>query len=147
LALAPELQLGMTVGMKVFSTKYVLPGFAVCQNFRNSNKVAYAALCIYGPTADNNTWGGIFLGGNFGEVIPTNVLSPVIASNGNTSASRSFSLESKSSVFAMDSVKFKEMSTQSTDWDDSVHDPKKELRGSKGYKTYRNIEKVLRVRR
>ncbi len=150
LSLAPDLQMGVLAGIKAFSTKYVLPGFAVCQNFRNADKVAIAAICIYGPNADNTESGGVMIGGSFGNVLPSNV-SEVIT---NVASSQSMTLAATSSrafkVGArneMPSLNLSPMASVVENFDKSSYDPKNELFTSKGYKTYRNVEKFLKVKR
>lgn len=67
LGLIPELQVGAMIHIDQFRSGRFPQGVSICQNFRNSDNVAFAAICLVGP--GNNTSGGIFVGGNFGEVL------------------------------------------------------------------------------
>lgn len=139
LALSPDLQIGTLVGLKVFNSKYIIPGFAVCQNFRNSEQVAVAAICIYGPNASGTEWGGIMVGGNLGQVLPQSGSSASVQAV----ASKSFMMRTASAS----ELSLNPFEVQSVDFVNSIYDPAKELNGSKGLKTYRNIQKVLQVRK
>jgi hypothetical protein len=142
-SITPELQVGALVGIQAFSTKYVIPGVAVCQNFRNSAKVAFAAICIYGPSASGKDSGGIFLGGSFGQVIPSSIL------NSSQPASGSVALASRSSVFALSAapaLSLNPMNMSATAFDQVTFDPKKQMMTSQGQKSLNNVLKVLKVR-
>lgn len=147
LSLTPELQLGALVGISAFSTKYVIPGVAICQNFRNSEKAAYAAVCIYGPSANSSESGGVFIGGTFGNVIPADMIasSTPIATN---LAMRSsvFALSSKASESNFSGLNLPAMNISSNQFEDSIHDPKKQVFTSQGAKSLKNVKNVLKVR-
>ena len=150
-SLTPELQVGAVVGMKVFSTRYVIPGVALCQNFRNSENRAFAAVCLYGPNQTTNKYGGIFLGGTFGEVLnrqlqadneSSDVEALVSTKSLRSARLMAVNFEPASKVYEMPAIDI-----SSDDFAQDIHDPAQKLNGSAGIKTLRNVQKVLQVRR
>lgn len=110
-AVTPELQLGTVVGISQMNSKYIpTGGIAICQDFRNDAKVAFAAVCIYGPNGSRS--GGIFVGANFGDV-----LHDVI---NNSSSVSTMALSAASAPFQMDAQLLTESKTvRSSDWVES----------------------------
>ena len=145
LSLTPELQLGANVGIKAFTTNYVVPGVALCQNFRNSANQAYAAVCLYGPNAATGRNGGIFLGGTFGEVIKSQMLTAQSSASPQAIRMMSFAAEPAFEVPTSQLV-METKETKSEQFSITMHDPEKQLSGSKGLKTLRNVQKILAVR-
>ncbi len=135
LSIAPEFQLAGIIGIKQFSSNYVPMGIAVCQNFRNAENIAFAAVCLYGP--GNNTSGGIFIGANFGDILNL---------DSEPQQQQNRLMMSQSAVFSAPTQLADAVNVRSAKWESSVHDPRNDLRGSKGAKTYRNVMKVLRKR-
>ncbi len=145
LSVVPELQIGMNVGIKAFSSKYVIPGVAICQNFRNSEQQAYAAVCLYGPNPLDGRHGGIFVGGTFGEVIKSEMLSSSVESR---RAMRTLAFTAEPAFAVSSDILINESKDESSeDFELAMHDPKDELKGKKGLKTLRNVQKILKVRR
>lgn len=145
-SLTPELQMGALIGMKVLSTNYMISGVALCQNFRNSENRAFAAACLYGPNPSSSQFGGIFLGGTFGDVIKSNLLAKM--SPKDSISPRVMKMSAASEVFEADeSFDLPAIEESSSTFDQGIHDPEKKLAGSKGLKMHRNLEKIFRVRR
>lgn len=136
LAVTPELQIGATVGIAQMNTKYIPGGISVCQNFRNDQNVAFAAICLYGP--GENKSGGVFVGANFGDVF--NFSAPEIED------SNSMMLFAATAPQARMASSFSPISMSSTKYSMHKFDPKKDLDGSRGQKTLRNVQKILSVR-
>jgi hypothetical protein len=145
LSLTPELQLGAVVGIKAFNSKYVIPGIALCQNFRNANNEAYAAVCLYGPAADNSTNGGIFIGGTFGNVIPTHIASAVPTTTNLSMRSAMFAMAMPSSDTASE-LRLPAINMLSAQYFEEIHDPKNKMYTSEGLKSLKNVQKVLKVK-
>lgn len=112
-AITPELQLGATIGIAKMSTQYIpAGGLSLCQNFRNQDHLAFAAVCVYGPNGVKS--GGIFIGANFG-----NVLGNVIQPNTNV-ASMSMALSQASEPRLVEqAVVFQSMHQSSSNWVES----------------------------
>ncbi len=145
-SLSPELQIGALVGMKVLSSNYVVTGVAICQNFRNTENKAFAAACLYGPNPSKGEFGGLFIGGTFGEVIKSSLLAKGTAKT--STASRVMKMSVASDIYEANSdMELPAMDISSNTSDEHVYDPAKKLAGSNGVKMYRNIEKIFRVRR
>lgn len=133
-SVTPELQVAGVIGIGQFSNQYVPEGIAVCQNFRNAEKLAFAAVCIYGPKG-KKVKGGLFVGGNFGEIGALNdIISPSVTR----------SLLASSSVYPL---KLSELNIASDQWQESIHDPEHQLQGEKALKTVRNVQKVLKAKK
>ncbi|MBN8555545.1 MAG: hypothetical protein J0L93_08885 [Deltaproteobacteria bacterium] len=132
-ALSPDLQIASLIGIQQFSAKYVPAGIALCQNFRDSNNVAFAAVCIFGASASGKT-GGIFVGANFGEVLNMdNLLASKSSSAKLFASSAPFTIQAKA--------------ISSSNFTSTMVDPKNLLKGSAVSKTISNVQKVLSVRR
>lgn len=145
LSLTPELQLGAMVGISQFSSQYVIQGVAVCQNFRDSSNVAYAAICLYGPSGTKN--GGIFIGGTLGNVIPANLIA---SSSATVPSSKAMTLQ-RSAVFTMPLSSMADLNlpatnTSSAKFTQNIYDPKNQVYTSAGLRSYNNVQKVLKVR-
>jgi hypothetical protein len=140
--LTPDVQIAALIGIKQFSAKYVPAGVAVCQNFRNADNLAFAAVCLYGASADGKS-GGIFVGADMGPVLDLNGIIP------SNPQRNSVSLMASSAPFTLDSrsLNFQARSTTSTKFDSSIVDPRRDLQGNKGIKAWNNVQKVLSVRR
>ena len=145
-SIVPELQVGAFVHIAQFKTQYFPQGVAICQNFRNSEGLAFAAVCIYGPGEEKS--GGIFVGGNCGDVLNLGVGQPDEPQSDElfaVSRSQMFAAASRDvSVNPIES--FVSKNVGSLFWDEQRFDPKNDLRGSRGYKAMRNAQKILRSR-
>jgi|GEM_PF-7093529 len=146
-AILPELQVGALVGIPQFKSQYFPAGVSICQNFRDSNNYAYAAVCLYGPGA-NNEPGGIFVGADFGQVLDNNTIqqSQQIASlqrshNALMSASVASEIQPLSDAQIVANINKK-----SWNWTEQKHDPKRQLSGLRGYKALQNAKKILSVK-
>lgn len=141
LALVPELQLAAIVAIQDLNTNKFPVGVRICQNFRNDSGYAFASACVYGPA--NGQPGGIFIGGNFGEVLNLDQILPsstpvARSSTMALSAALDYSSYAQPSVEIMSSV-----SEGSYAWTEERYDPRKKLSGSSGYKAMKNLKKVL----
>jgi hypothetical protein len=141
--LVPELQLGAVVGITQMNAQYIpTGGLAICQNFRNENKVAFAAICVYGPTA--TTSGGIFIGSNFGDVLNNSEIST--PANSSSVARSAMALSSSSAPFVMNrNVLSTSSNVHSSNWVDS-NSGVKMLTSRTRQKAANNILKILRKR-
>jgi len=143
-SVTPEVQIGAAVGIKQLSNKYIPGGVSICQNFRNEEGLAFAAVCLYGPS--ENKTGGIFVGANFGDLL--NIDQPADPVDGETPVSPAplmarsmFSVASKS----MPKLSLDPVDMISSDWGHSMHDPSKSL--TKNWqKTEKNVRTVLRAK-
>lgn len=141
-AIIPELQVGAFIDIEAFNSRNFPVGVTICQNFRNSDNYAYASACLYGPA--NGRSGGIFIGGNFGDVLDLEDVpapSPLLAFN-----QTGLSLRSSAVVASASQLKLSSVSEESELWTESRIDSKKQLRGSKGRKALRNVKRILRAR-
>lgn len=136
-AVVPELQVGALIGIAQFKTQYFPQGVAICQNFRNQQGYAYAAICLYGPSARES--GGIFLGGNFGEVFDSQELLATSSANRTLMA-----VQRSQSINPLDQLK--RIHVNSWSWDEQRYDPRRDLSGSKGQKALDNAKKILKAR-
>ncbi|PIR21768.1 MAG: hypothetical protein COV44_11455 [Deltaproteobacteria bacterium CG11_big_fil_rev_8_21_14_0_20_45_16] len=145
-AITPELQLGAFVGISQFKSQYIPMGVSVCQNFRNEENYAFAAICIYGPSG--NLPGGIFLGGNFGEVLDLDGIiqsSPeMLALQSSPTALMAVSMQSQ--LMASQAVST-EVAQDSKVWTKEQYDPQSRLSNRRTeLKVARNVAKILRTR-
>lgn len=142
-SVVPELQAGALVGIDKFRSRYIPQGASICQNFRNSDGLAVAALCVYGPGDES---GGIFIGGNFGDVFN---LDESPSDDSNLMAMSSFTALNRSTIDEQLTIKdhVRSFAVSSYSWDEERHDPRRKLRGSKGKRAMDNVKKILRVRR
>jgi len=131
-SITPEVQIGATIGIAQLNSRYVPEGIAICQNFRNEQNLAFAAVCLYGP--GQNEYGGIFVGANLGDLFHQEQ-SPALASAMLMSSAPMSRLSSSAS-----------WASSSDDYSFQTHDPKRDLTGSRGLKALRNVQKILRVR-
>jgi hypothetical protein len=142
-SIVPELQVGAFIHIAQFKTQYFPQGVAICQNFRNSEGLAFAAVCIFGP-GDTKS-GGIFVGGSFGDVLnlgdqpSSSELFALSRSQMLTAASRDHHSNTVDQLLAH--------KVDSLFWDEQRFDPRHDLRGSRGYKAMKNAQKILRSRR
>lgn len=149
--LIPELQMGAMVYIDQFQSRYFPRGVSICQNFRNSENVAFAAVCLFGP--GDSTSGGIFIGGNFGQVLDFEL--PVLpqpeepellamSSFSSLSALRSSSSSraAKSSAAKPQMVMVAGADELSYLWTEQRHDPRRKLKR----KHLRTAKKILRAR-
>lgn len=141
LAMVPELQVGALVGIDKMSNRYVPEGLSLCQNFRNQENKAIAAICVYGP--GNNRFGGVFVGANFGEVIRERDSTDVEEVQ-SLVAGRAFLMSTAPAAsYQLDSA----LDFSSRDWTAQTHDPKKRLHNpSTARKTYNNLSKIFGVK-
>lgn len=160
-SLMPELQVGALIHIDQFKTKYFPVGVAICQNFRNEDGVAFAAVCLFGPSADGKP-GGVFVGATFGNVLE--ILDPNEKADmpmANSVHPNSFTALRASSLIAPDSelacmamdicpepriVVKQDRDVVSDEWSEERHDPKKSLKGSNGIKALNNAKKILKIR-
>jgi hypothetical protein len=153
----PELQLGAMVQMAAFNSSRFPAGVAICQNFRNAEGLAYAAVCLFGP--GQNESGGVFIGGTLGEVFDNNDIEGVIESDDLISFRQADPRMARQSgmMAAMLSTKDSEVSTlrslvthreeaTSTSWEEERYDPSRRLSGSNGRKALNNARKILKAR-
>ena len=138
LSISPELQIGAAVGIAQMSSSYIPNGIAVCQNFRNAENVAFAAICLYGPSTGKS--GGVFVGANLGDVFDMNEAAPMVAS----SNSRALMVASAPQRLVLNS--FNPVSISSTTWSEQMYDPSKKLVGSNGQKVLRNAQRILKIK-
>jgi hypothetical protein len=137
-ALNPELQVGALVGISHFNSNVFPIGVSICQNFRNSDRIAFASVCLYGPGSQGS--GGIFVGGNFGDVLGLDDFIPELIS------SPRHALMAVSAADQVSSVQ-SDVQAKSRQWSEQRHDPRRRLSGSNGSRALRNAENILKVRR
>ncbi len=136
LSITPELQIATTVGIPQMNSQYVPAGLAVCQNFRNEQNLAFAAICLYGPGSGKN--GGIFVGANLGDVFDFATPAP----QPNMAMAMSFASAPEASFLrAMQSV-----SISSSDWSEELHNPRK-VSNRNLLTAKRNVAKILAAKR
>jgi hypothetical protein len=147
LSIVPELQLGALVHINQFSANVFPAGVSICQNFRNSDRIAFAAVCLYGPGSQGS--GGIFVGGNLGNVLGLDEDSWMNPQAEQLRASMSQSRYSLSNVRVADQLVASAAETydSSREWQEQRHDPRRRLSGSNGSRALRNAERILKVRR
>jgi hypothetical protein len=142
-SVTPELQLGAMVGIEAFNSNNVPNGISICQNFRNDEKVAFAAICLYGPSGTER--GGIFVGGTFGDV-----LGGVIDSDdgeGNILlASTALTTVNMNDDSDEVNLNLSAMNISSMMWSEQRHDPRRRLRGRRGSRAMKNVRRILSIR-
>lgn len=151
-SILPELQVGALIGISQFQTRYFPQGVSICQNFRNEEGYAFAAVCLYGP--GSNESGGIFVGGNFGQVLDMDLFQPgmgeALASTDLGQSRSSLALVSAASqvqpVAMSRAAVMQSSSEESWAWTEERYDPRRKLRGRKGLKALRNAKRILRAR-
>lgn len=141
LAIVPELQVGANVHIAQFKSKYFPAGIAICQNFRNEERVAFAAVCIFGPSDTRS--GGIFIGANLGEILNLNdlIAPPAAVAASSNRALLSSARELNQVQYAMAHVESVEV--QSDEWTEERYDPNNQLSGQRGLKAFMNAKKIL----
>jgi hypothetical protein len=140
-SIIPELQIGALIGIAQFKTQYFPQGIAICQNFRNEEGMAFAAVCLYGPGAKDP--GGIFVGANFGSVIEMFEQEQQLMALSRGHMALSVADQVKPSVSAEVTHA---VSASSNDWREERYDPKRKLSGRNGLKALRNAKRILRAR-
>jgi len=148
-SLTPNLQVAAVIGISQFSSQYVVGGIALCQNFQNASNVYYASLCLFGPSGTQS--GGIFIGGNFGNVIPNLTTTPAVASasSATVSSQQTMVLEKRSEVFQLantSSLHLAAVNVSSNKFAESIYDPKNMMSTPAAAKSLRNVEKYFKVR-
>lgn len=131
-SIQPDVQIGASIGIAQMNSRYVPEGIAICQNFRNEQNFAFAAVCLYGPA--QNEWGGIFVGANLGDLFHQNQQPAPSSSQMLLARAAPMSSLATSSSWSSDDYSF------------ATHDPKNSLSGSRGVKTLRNVQKIFRAR-
>lgn len=134
----PDLQLGAFIKIDEFRSSQFPEGVAICQNFRNDDNYAFAAACLYGPLG--NQAGGIYIGGNFGEVIDWEN-EGLFAQQSNTGLQSSTALMNQQrSLDRLEEVSTNEKAWR---WREERYDPRRDLRGIKGYRALQRARSIL----
>lgn len=136
LSITPEVQIGAAVGISQINSRYVPGGISVCQNFRNEQGLAFAAICLYGP--NGNESGGIFVGANLGDILNLDQQQPMAM----TAARSAFAMSAETESFSRLSLNPVDMT--SSNWAHSIHDPSKVLNRT-WQKAERNVRRILRA--
>jgi hypothetical protein len=142
-SVTPEVQIGAAIGIKQLSNKYIPGGVSLCQNFRNEEGLAFAAVCLYGPS-DTKT-GGIFVGANFGDLLNLDEGTDPVDGTEPDPVPAPMAARSMFSVKVMPQLNLNSMSVVSSDWGHTIHDPSKSL--SKNWqKAEKNVRAVLKAK-
>lgn len=136
-SITPELQIGAAVGITQMSNQYIPDGIAVCQNFRNEQNFAFAAVCLYGPSTGKS--GGVFVAANLGDVFNSFELEPEMLAS--TSSRALMVAAPQASVMKA----FNPISMSSKNWSSEMYDPRNKLSGSSGQKALRNAQRILKA--
>lgn len=139
----PELQIGAVIDVAELRAGNFPEGVSICQNFRNEDNYAFASACLYGPS--NGRSGGIFIGGNFGDVLG-DLLDAPAEQPAELLALRSSGLAmalASSSVAALQMAPVRYVSESSQVWTESRHGRNKnKLR----YKHWQSVKRVFKAR-
>jgi hypothetical protein len=143
-SVTPEVQIGAAIGIKQLSNKYIPGGVSLCQNFRNEEGMAFAAVCLYGPS-DTKT-GGIFVGANFGDLLNLDEgTDPVDGDSNPDPVPAPMASRMMFTAKAIPQLNLSPMSLVSSDWGHTIHDPSKSL--SKNWqKAEKNVRAVLKAK-
>lgn len=142
-SVTPEVQIGAAIGIKQLSNKYIPGGVSLCQNFRNEEGMAFAAVCLYGPSDAKS--GGIFVGANFGDLLNLDEGTDPVDGTEPDPVPAPMAARSLFSVKAMPQLNLNSMSMVSSDWGHTIHDPSKSL--SKNWqKAEKNVRAILKAK-
>lgn len=155
LSVIPELQLGAIIHVSQMNSNRFPNGVAICQNFRNKDRMAYAAVCLFGP--GNGKSGGIFVAGTLGEVFDLDQYIPqqevqqsdLMARSADTRLMASAIIQSPKTqeVLAQQRVLVEEREeATSWDWKEQRYDPRNRLSGSRGQSALNNARNILKRR-
>ncbi len=142
-SVTPEVQIGAAIGIKQLSNKYIPGGVSLCQNFRNEEGLAFAAVCLYGPSDAKS--GGIFVGANFGDLLNLDEGTDPVDGTEPDPVPAPMAARSLFSVKSMPQLNLNSMSVISSDWGHTIHDPSKSL--SKNWqKAEKNVRAILKAK-